>query len=78
MTAGSLYTCKWRTNRWNKENNSWDHGWEMLMFLRTETIKRVDGVIITNYRFYDIMSGKERLLDKGLIRYCRELNLEEL
>lgn len=74
MTAGLLYSCKWRTNRWRKR----DHGWDMLMFLRTETINRADGVVITNYRFYDIASGEERLLDEGLIRYCKELNLEEL
>jgi len=53
-------------------------GWDMLLFLRTETIDRKDGVIVTNYRFYDILMGKERLLDEGLVKFCKEVILEEI
>ncbi len=73
MQAGLIYSCKWQ-HQWMKEIQ----GWDMLLFLRTETIDRKDGVIVTNYRFYDILLGKERLLDEGLIKFCKELNLEEI
>ena len=73
MTAGLIYSCKWQ-HQWMKQIQ----GWDMLLFLRTETIDRKDGVIVTNYRFYDILMGKERLLDEGLVKFCKELNLEEI
>ena len=73
MQAGLIYSCKWQ-HQWVKEIQ----GWDMLLFLRTETIDRKDGVIVTNYRYYDILMGKERLLDEGLIKFCKELNLEEI
>ena len=73
MKAGLIYSCKWQ-HQWMKQIQ----GWDMLLFLRTETIDRKDGVIVTNYRFYDILMGKERLLDEGLIEFCKELNLEEI
>ena len=73
MKAGLIYSCKWQ-HQWMREVQ----GWDMLLFLRTETIDRKDGVIVTNYRFYDILMGKERLLDEGLIEFCKELNLEEI
>ena len=73
MQAGLIYSCKWQ-HQWMKEIQ----GWDMLLFLRTETIDRKDGVIVANYRFYDILLGKERLLDEGLIKFCKELNLEEI
>ena len=73
MQAGLIYSCKWQ-HQWVKQIQ----GWDMLLFLRTETIDRKDGVIVTNYRFYDMLMGKERLLDEGLIKFCKELNLEEI
>ena len=73
MTAGLIYSCKWE-HQWMREVQ----GWDMLLFLRTETIDRKDGVIVTNYRFYDILMGKERLLDEGLIKFCKEVILEEI
>ncbi len=73
MKAGLIYSCTWE-HQWMKQRQ----GWDMLLFLRTETIDRKDGVIVTNYRFYDILMGKERLLDEGLMQFCKELNLEEI
>ena len=73
MKAGLIYSCTWE-HQWMKEIQ----GWDMLLFLRTETIDRKDGVIVTNYRFYDILMGKERLLDEGLIKFCKEVILEEI
>ena len=73
MTAGLLYKCRWRTNQWNYDNNSWDRGWEMLLFIGIETIHRKDGVVINNYRFHDIIENKSILLDIGLIRHCEEI-----
>ena len=73
MTAGLLYKCRWRTNQWNYENNSWDRGWDMLLFIGVETIKRSDGIVINNYRFHDVINNKDILLDKGLIRHCKEI-----
>ena len=73
MKAGLIYSCTWE-HQWMKQRQ----GWDMLLFLRTETIDRKDGVIVTNYRFYDILMGKERLPDEGLIKFCKELNLEEI
>ena len=73
MKAGLIYSCTWQ-HQWMRERQ----GWDMLLFLRTETIDRKDGVIVTNYRFYDILMGKERVLAEGLIEFCKELNLEEI
>ena len=73
MTAGLLYSCQWRTNQWNHDNNSWDRGWDMLLFIGIETIHRTDGVVIENYRFHDLVNNESVLTDKGLIRYCKEI-----
>ena len=73
MTAGLLYSCKWRNNQWNHERNSWDHGWDMLLFVGIETIHRQDGVDIHNYRFHDIIKNESILMDKGLTRHCKEI-----
>ena len=73
MKAGLLYSCKWRTNQWNYDNNSWDRGWGMLLFIGIETINRADGVVIENYRFHDLVNNESVLTDKGLIRYCKEI-----
>ena len=74
MTAGLIYSCKRRYGHGKRSCC----GWEMLMFLGTRTINRSDGVTITNYRFYDILQGETRLLDEGLVKYCKEINLEEV
>ena len=73
MTAGLLYKCRWRTNQWNYENNSWDRGWELLLFIGIETIHREDGADIRNYRFHDIIKNETVLMDKGLVRHCKEI-----
>jgi len=73
MTAGSLYKCQWQTNRWSDENNSWTHGWDMLLFIGVETIHREDGVDIHNYRFHDIIKNETVLMDIGLTRHCKEI-----
>ena len=73
MTAGLLYKCRWRTNQWNYERNSWDRGWDMLLFIGVETIHREDGIVINNYRFHDIIKNEEILMDKSLTRYCEEI-----
>ena len=73
MTAGLLYSCKWRRNQWNYDNNSWDQGWELLLFIGIETINRDDGVVIENYRFHDVVNNKSVLMDLGLTRHCREI-----
>jgi hypothetical protein len=77
MQVGQIYSCKFR-HRYERHHIDKLQGWDMLLFLRTETIDRSDGVIITNYRFYDILSGETRLLDEGLIKYCKEVVLEEI
>ncbi len=76
MTAGLLYSCKWRTNQWNHDNNSWDRGWDMLLFIGIETINRDDGIVINNYRFHDIVNNKSVLMDIGLIKHCTEIKGE--
>jgi len=77
MTAGLIYSCKWR-NTWSGYGKRTYCGWDMLMFLRTETFICSVGVVVTNYRFHDIMTGETRLLDESLIKYCKELDLEEV
>ena len=73
MTAGLLYSCRWHTNRWSDKNNSWTHGWDMLLFIGIETIHRDDGVVINNYRFHDVINNETVLFDVGLIKYCEEI-----
>ena len=73
MTEGLLYSCKWRTNCWNYDNNSWDRGWDLLLFIGVETINRDDGVVINNYRFHDIIKNKTFLMDEGLALRCKEI-----
>ena len=73
MKAGLLYSCQWTTSQWNHDNNSWDRGWDMLLFIGIETINRDDGVVINNYRFHDIVNNKSVLMDIGLIRHCKEI-----
>jgi len=70
MQVGQLYSCKWRTNRSAR-------GWDMLLFLGTQIIHRSDGVVVTNYRFYDVLTGETRIFDKGLISHCKLLDKEE-
>jgi len=77
MTAGLLYECKWRTNQWNQETNSWDRGWDLLLFVGIETINRSDGVVIDNYRFMDMTTGETFLMDQSLAWKCKELNVED-
>ncbi len=74
MTAGLIYSCKWRHGFGSRTYC----GWEMLMFLRKETIKHSHDEYVTNYRFLDILQGEERLLDETMIKYCKELFLEEI
>ena len=73
MTAGLLYSCQWRTNQWNYDNNSWDRGWDMLLFIGIETINRDDGVVINNYRFHDIVKNESVLFDESLALKCKEI-----
>ena len=73
MTAGLLYECKWRTNRWSEETKSWSHGWDMLLFIGIETINRDDGVVINNYRFHDIIKNESVLMDISLTKHCKEI-----
>jgi len=73
MKAGALYSCKWQTNKWSYENNSWDHGWDLLLFIGIETIDRCDGVVIKNYRFHDLVNNESVLTDRLLARHCKEI-----
>ena len=74
MTAGLIYSCKWRHGFGSRTYC----GWDMLLFLGIETIKHSHDEYVTNYRFLDILQGEERLLDETLIKYCKELFLEEV
>ena len=74
MTAGLIYSCKWKHGFGSRVYC----GWDMLLFLGTETIKHSHDEYVTNYRFYDILQGETRLLDKGLVKYCKELYSEEV
>ena len=70
MTEGLLYTCKWDKYNgmaWGKQ------GYEMLLYMGTDVIHRSDGVVITNYRFFDVIQSKEVVFDKSLIKYCEEI-----
>jgi hypothetical protein len=71
MEIGKLYSCKWKV--WAIKD---DRGWDMLMFLGIDPIHRSDGVVVTNYRFYDVLTGETRILDRGLIRHCKEITKE--
>ena len=73
MQVGSLYSCKWTSS----PISTIERGWDMLMFLGTQTIHRSDGEVVTNYRFYDVFMGEARILDKGLVRHCKELTKED-
>ena len=73
MTAGLLYSCKWSMNQWSHDNDSWDHGWDLLLFIGIETINRDDGGVINNYRFHDIVNNESVLTDEGHTRYCKEI-----
>ena len=75
MQVGQLYSCKWGTLSRSKGTSV--RGWDMLMFLGTQIIHRSDGVVVTNYRFYDALTGETRIFDKGLIRHCKPLDKEE-
>ena len=70
MQVGQLYSCKWRCLYEER-------GWDMLMFLGTESINRSDDIIVTNYRFYDVLTGETRIFDIGLIKHCKEITTEE-
>ena len=72
MKVGTIYRCIWGEMGYSSIKQ---RGWEMLLFLRTETITRTDGVIVTNYRFHDILASEERLLDEGLAHRCKEVDL---
>ena len=72
MTAGLFYECKWRSDV-QDATNSWDRGWEWLLFIGIETINRDDGVVIDNYRFMDMTTGKTFLMDKTLAWKCKEI-----
>ncbi len=73
MVAGNLYSCVWRTNQWNHQTGNWDRGWDMLLFLGIETIHRDDGVEIRNYRFHDIVTNDNVLMDEYLVQHCEEI-----
>ena len=68
MTAGLLYSCNWKNNKY-----PYSYGWEMLLFIGIETIHRDDGVVINNYRFHDVINNDSVLLDQGLVRFCEEI-----
>jgi hypothetical protein len=74
MTPGLLYKCKWNTDQWWSNR---DRGWDMLMFLGIETIKRDDGVVIENYRFMDMLTGELPLFDHSLALKCIPLETGE-
>ena len=76
MKVGLLYSCKW-TSATHYQDFTIERGWDMLMFLGTRIIHRSDGVVVTNYRFYDVLTGETRIFDKGLIKHCKEITLEE-
>jgi len=70
---GKLYSCKWGTLT---SKGTSVRGWDMLMFLGIDPIHRSDGVVVTNYRFYDVLTGETRIFDEGLVRHCKELTKE--
>lgn len=73
LKIGQLYKCKWCYR-----SQPDFMGWDMIMFLGTETVKHSHDECVTSYLFHDVLQGERRLLDEGLIRFCKELNLEEL
>ena len=68
MQVGQLYSCKWRNRSYNTDCLYEERGWDMLMFL---------GMKGTEYLFYDILASTKCMLAEGLIRHCKEINLEE-
>ena len=77
MTAGLIYECKWDNPRW-MTGSGYQRGWSMLLFLRKETINRSDGIVVTNYRFHDLVEGKEVLMDESLAHKCTEVDVEAI
>lgn len=73
MTAGLIYSCKWRHGFGSRTYC----GWDMLLFIRKEYTYS-GGKLLTNYRFHDMLQGETRLLDEGLVKHCKELFLEEV
>ena len=70
MTAGLLYECRWSTMGYSSINKQ---GYDLLLFIGIEEIHRSDGVIVSNYRFHDIINNESVLMDQTLIRYCNEI-----
>ncbi len=64
MEVGKLYSCKWKV--WAIKG---ERGWDMLMFLGMKGSRY--------YLFYDVLRGQKCVLDDGIIRHCKEINLEE-
>lgn len=65
MRIGMIYSCKWSHGHGRRTYQ----GWDMLLFL---------GMKDNEYLFYDIVSSTKCMLGKGLIRHCKEINLEEV
>jgi len=65
MQIGQIYSCKWGTMT---PKGTSVRGWDMLMFL---------GMKGTEYLFYDILASTKCMLAEGLIKHCKEINLEE-
>jgi len=66
MQIGQLYSCKWSSCRGGRVR-----GWEMLLFLGNKSDDD------SRYLFYDVLKGNKCMLVEGLIRHCKEINLEE-
>ena len=66
MQIGQLYSCKWGTLT---AKGTSVRGWDMLMFLGMKGSRY--------YQFYDILRGSKCVLDEGIIKHCKEINLEE-
>jgi len=71
MQVGSIYSCKWTTSI----HSNIERGWDMLMFLGNEPVYH-DKDKGDLYLFYDILRGSKCVLDEGLIKHCKEINLE--
>mgnify|MGYP003148195164 CR=1 FL=1 len=63
MEVGKLYSCKWASLPSNKER-----GWDLLLFLGAQDPRY--------YHFYDLVHGEKRILDEGIIKYCKEITKE--
>tara|TARA_R100001443_G_C3265327_1_gene156651 strand:- start:181 stop:402 length:222 start_codon:yes stop_codon:yes gene_type:complete len=73
MTAGYLYSCKWRTTNAKRIYQ----GWSMLMYIRKEK-PHPSSTYDWNYVFLDMTTGDYVRMDEVLARYCKELNLEKV